>query len=241
LLAKMAATIDAISMGRLELGVGAGWLEQEFDAFGFAFGSVGERFATLEETLAVLRALRSGEPATYDGSAVKLRDARVLPGPTNGHVPVWVGGKGGPRLLRLAARLADGWNAVWRVEPLDYAERIAVAREACAAIGRDPATFRLSVGLHTIVGEDEGAARAAFERGRAGFPGGAMDRESWESWRTDTLSGSPAQAIERVRALEALGVEEIVVSPWVLPFAVHEPEIVDVLAELVMAPVRAAG
>lgn len=240
LLAKMAVTIDRISGGRLELGLGAGWLQEEFDAFGFPFGSVTERFDALEETLAALSALQSGEPATYEGSTVTLHEALLLPAPVHGRVPVFVGGKGGPRLLRLAARYADGWNVVWRIDADDYTRRVTAAREACEAIGRDPATFRFSVGMYSVVAEDEGQARAAFERGRAAFPGGAMETETWASWRADTLSGSPDQVIERVQQLEALGVEEIVVSPWVLPFAVHEPAIVDALAERVFAPLRAS-
>jgi probable F420-dependent oxidoreductase len=240
MVAKMANTIDRISGGRLDLGVGAGWLEDEFTAFGYRFGRVGERFALLRETLEVLEALGSGEPTTYDGPTVTLRGARALPPaiqrPT---VPVWVGGKGGPRLLALAARHAAGWNAVWRWEPEAYRERAAAAARACEDVGRDPSTFRLSVGLYGLMGEDEAAARAAFERGRAAMPGGAMDHESYEDWRADTLSGTPEQVIERVRAFESIGVEEIVLSPWVLPFAIHEPEQVDLFAERVIAPLRA--
>ena len=240
LLAKMAATIDRISGGRLDLGLGAGWLQEEFDAFGFSFGTVAERFDTLEGTLAALSALQSGRPATYGGATVTLRDALLLPAPVHGRVPVWVGGKGGPRLLKLAARYADGWNAVWRIEAVDYANRVKAAREACEAIGRDPSTFRLSVGLYSVIAENEREAHAMFERGRTAFPGGAMDAETWASWRADTMSGSPDQVIERVQQVEALGVEEIVVSPWVLPFTVHEPAVVDVLAERVIAPLRAS-
>jgi len=236
ILAKMAASIDVLSAGRLELGVGAGWLEQEFAAFGFPFGSVGERFGVLRETLEVLRLLRPDEPLTFHGPTVELREARALPPPTHGRVPIWVGGKGGPRLLRLAAELADGWNAVWRLDPSVYGERIAAVRSVCDAVGRDPSTFRLSIGLHALMGETEADARSSFERGRASFPGGAMEGETWTTWRHDTLSGSPQQAIDRIGLFEAMGVEEIVLSPWVLPFAVHEPEIVDVIAERVIAP-----
>jgi probable F420-dependent oxidoreductase len=239
LLAKMSTTIDGISLGRFELGLGAGWLEDEFSAFGFRFGDVGERFAAFEQALEVMAALQSGEPVTYDGPDVSLRDARLLPAPVGGRVPVWVGGKGGARLLRLAARLADGWNAAWRVEPVAHAGRVAAARQACEAHGRDPGTLRLSVGLYSIIGGDEATARGAFERGRTVFPGGALDAETWESWRTDTLSGSPDQVIERVNELAALGVEEIVVSPWVLAFAVPEPEMLDLFADRVIAPLNA--
>ena len=242
IVAKMAATIDGISGGRLDLGLGAGWLEEEFTAFGYRFGSVGERFDSLEETLRVVRALFSGEPATLDGPTVTLRDARLLPGPVRpGGIPIWVGGKGGPRLLRLAASHADGWNAAWRWAPERYAARAAAARAACESIGRDPSRFRLSVGLYSLIGETEGAFRAAFERGRASMPGDAMREETEDTWRADTLSGTPGQVIERIRAFEVLGVEEIVVAPWVLPFAVPEPEQVDLFAERVLTAVHAGA
>ena len=170
-----------------------------------------------------------------------LRDASMLPAPVNGHMPVWVGGKGGPRLLRSIAEHADGWNVVWRVDPGSYALRATAARDASAAAARDPATIRLSVGLYSLAAEDEAAAEAAFERGRSRSPGGAMGSDTWQTWRADTLSGTPEQVIERIRWFEELGVEEIVVSPSALPFAVDDPEILDVLAERVMAPLRSAS
>ena len=240
MLAKMAATVDRISGGRLDLGVGAGWSKEEFEAFGFGFGSVGERFEALEETLQVLQAFGGSEgPVTFDGPSLHLRAAPMLPPAVQQPIPVLVGGKGGPRLLRLAATYAAGWNLVWRVSPQEYAAKVADVRAACLAQGRDPATFRLSVGFYGLTGVDEAGARATFERGKASFPGGAMDHETWDSWRADTLSGSPDQIIERVHAFEALGVEEIVLSPWVLPFAVVEPEQVEMFAELVLGPLKA--
>jgi probable F420-dependent oxidoreductase len=235
MLAKMAAGIDQLSGGRFELGVGAGWFEEEFDAFGFPFGSVGDRFETLEATLEVLVALFAGGPATVEGS---LRGAELSPPPVQRPIPVWVGGKGGPRLLRLAARLAAGWNVVWRMSPALHAELVERARRICGEEGRDPATLRLSVGLYGVIGEDEGAARAAFARARADMPGGALDDETYDSWCADTLSGSPDRVHERIAAFEALGVEELILSPWVLPFAVREPEQVELFARHVIEPLR---
>ena len=238
LLAKAAATIDLLSGGRFDLGLGAGWLADEFDAFGYRYGTVGERFSVLEDTLEVVGRLFDGEAVSHDGPSATLRDAVLRPSPM-GHVPRWVGGKGGPRLLRLAAEHADGWNVVWRIGPEAYREKVDDVRRACDAVGRDPATFRLSIGLASLVGEDEAAARAAFERGRAAAPGDAMTADDHASWLADTLSGTPAQVLERVAAFEDLGVYEIVVSPWVLPFAIHEPEQVELFAEEVIRPIRA--
>ena len=240
IVAKMATTIDHISGGRLDLGVGAGWLEAEFTAFGYAYGSNGDRFRSLEGTLQVLDALLSGDPANVDGP-VALRDARLVPSPVQPRIPLWIGGKGGPRLLHLAARYADGWNSVWRWTPEAYAERASAARQACEREGRDPSSFRFSIGLYSLTGESDDAFRAVLERGRAAMPGDAMREETEASWKADTLSGTPEQVIERVLAFEAAGVEEIVVAPWVLPFAVPEPDQVELFAERVLAPLRAGA
>lgn len=236
-LAKAATSIDLLSSGRLDLGLGAGWMAEEFEAFGYRYGPVGERFTILEETLDVVKQLCSGKSVTYDGPNVTLREAVLRPAPDR-PPPLWVGGKGGPRLLRLAARLADGWNVVWRMSPEAYAGKVADVRAACEAAGRDPATFGLSVGLYSLIGEDEAAARDAFERGRSAAPGNAMAEDDYETWRADTLSGTPEQVLERVAAFESLGVREIIVAPWVLPFAIHEPEQVELFAERVIAPSR---
>ena len=175
LLARTAASIDLLSGGRLDLGLGAGWMREEFDAFGYRFGEIGERFDALEESLEVLQRLFGGDPVTYDGPSVTLRDAVLAPAPERPPA-VWVGGKGGPRLLRLAARLAEGWNTVWRVSPEGYAAKLPAVRAACDAAGRDPATFGLSLGLYSLIGQDEahgaGCVRAWARRRPRGCDGG---------------------------------------------------------------------
>jgi probable F420-dependent oxidoreductase len=237
LLAKAAASVQLLSGGRLDLGLGAGWLREEFDAFGFRFGTAGERFDLLEESVEVLAELFSGSAVTFDGPTVRLRGAVLGPAPEDAP-PIWVGGKGGPRLLRLAARRAAGWNVVWRISPQAYARKLEGVAVACEEAGRDPSTFGLSVGLYTSIGEDEAAARAAFERGRAGAPGDALAGDDFERWRADTLSGTPDQILERIAAFEDLGVGELIVAPWILPFAIHEPEQVELFAERVIRPLR---
>ena len=239
LLAKAVATLDSISAGRIDLGVGAGWLRDEFEAFGYRFGSVGERFASLEETMQVLEALFGGGEVSGTFGGVTLRSARPLPPPVQRPgPPVWVGGKGGPRLLRLAARHADGWNLVWRTAPERYADKVDDVARACEAEGRDPGTFRRSVGLYGLIAEDAASVASLWERARRSMPGRALDAESWEDWRADTLSGTPDQVLDRVAEFEALGVEELILSPWSLPFALPEPEMLHVVAERVIAPLR---
>ncbi|HEY7399710.1 MAG TPA: LLM class flavin-dependent oxidoreductase [Actinomycetota bacterium] len=241
ILAKMATTIDGISGGRLDLGLGAGWLREEFDAFGYPFGTLGERFANLEDTLRALGALFGDEPATLEVGDVRLHEASLLPGTIQKpHPPIWLGGKGGDRLLSLVARFADGWNTVWRRTIDDYRANLDGVRRACDAADRDPDTFRRSVGLYALVAEDERGVTALLDEARDGFPGDALRDETRETWCADTLSGTPEQVIDRVRAFQDLGVEELIVAPWVLPFAVPHPEVVQLFAHAVIEPLRSA-
>src|SRR5438128_4339528 len=89
--------------------------------------------------------------------------------------PIWVGSKGGDRSLRLAIRHADGWNTVWRWPTASYTERVTRVRELCAQVGRDPATFRLSIGLYSVVGEDERDLTRRWEAMRERMPGAAAE------------------------------------------------------------------
>jgi probable F420-dependent oxidoreductase len=235
LVAKAAATIDQLSGGRVELGLGAGWLEQEFDAFGYRFGTIGERFAALEDAVAITSGLVRGvDPLSHEGQGWSLHEGRLTPPPVQASIPIWLGGKGGPRLLRLAAEAGRGWNTVWRMSPEAYETALGDVRAACEAAGRGVATFGLSLGLYAIAGRTEDDARAAFERARAVFPGDAMREETWASWRADTLSGSIDQVRERAAAFAALGVDELIVSPWALPFTVIEPEQVELFADALL-------
>jgi probable F420-dependent oxidoreductase len=232
-LAKMAATIDLLSDGRLDLGIGGGWYEEEFERFGYEFGTAGERFDRLEETLQGLELLFSEGPVSFDGDYVRLREAVMRPrSAQHPRPPIWLGAKGGPRALRLAARHADGWNTVWRWSQEAYAERVVAARRACEEEGRDPASLRLSIGLYSIVGEDERDLAARFDRMRAWAPG--LSGESVESFGRDTLTGTPDRVLARVEELAGLGVEEIIVAPAHLPFAVPDPEMVELIAERVV-------
>ncbi len=240
ILAKTATAIDLYSGGRLELGVGAGWYAEEFDAFGYAFGTAGDRFSSLEETLQVLDRLLGGGPASYEGARVRLRDAFNHPRPAQRpRPPVWLGAKGGERALRLAARHADGWNTVWRWTPEAYSERARAAQRICEEEGRDPSTLRRSIGLYTLVGEDERDLVARFRALQRWTPGGALDAELLDAYMVDTLTGTPEQVLDRVRQFAALGVEEIVISPASLPFAVADPSMLPLFAEAVIGPGQA--
>ena len=161
-----------------------------------------------------LDALFGNEPASFEGKRFALRVAYNHPRPVQDpRPPLLVGGKGGPRVLRLAARYADGWNTVWRWTPEAYGERAAAAREACEREGRDPATLRLSLGLFTVVGEDEADLVRRYELMRERLPAGVVDAVPLEELRRDGLVGTPADVLERLERFAALGVGELIVGP----------------------------
>jgi F420-dependent oxidoreductase-like protein len=240
ILAKAVATIDLLSEGRLDLGVGAGWYEDEYRAFGYRFGPVGERFEVLEETVEVLSLLfGEKEPVTWEGRHFRLEEAYCRPRPAQDPwPPLWVGGKGGPRLARLVARRADGWNTVWAWTPEDYAERVRVLDEACDRQGRDPSSVRRSVGLYALVGEDQRDLAGRWRALQRWTPGGGLDGELLERWGRDKLVGTPDRVVERLASFAALGVEEMIVSAGSLPFAVYDESMLDLFAEAVIPAAR---
>jgi len=236
IVAKMATAIDLMSGGRFDLGLGAGWYEREFEAFGYKFGTVGERFRRLEETVHAVSALfRQEEPIDLSDGEVRFAGAFNRPRPVQPTgPPIWVGGKGGPRLMRLVARHADGWNVVWRMTPEAYAERLAVLDHACAAEDRDPSTVRRSLGLVTLVGEDERDVAERYRALQAWTPGRTLDDVSLEAYTKDTLTGTPEDCLKRLARFAELGVEELIVSAASLPFAVFDWSMVELLAEAVI-------
>jgi probable F420-dependent oxidoreductase len=142
-LAKMAATADAISDGRLVLGVGAGWHDPEYEAFGIP---IDHRVSRFEEALQIVGPLLRGERVSFDGRYHRVSDAVLLPRPER-PVPILIAGHG-PRMLRLTARHADAWNTAWHGLPDEQLDkRLADLRAALDAEGRDPATLRRTVGL----------------------------------------------------------------------------------------------
>lgn len=143
-LANMAAALDIISDGRLELGIGAGWNEEESDAYGIELGTVKERVNRFEEATQVLIGLLSQPTTTFDGKFYQLDDARNEPkGPQRPHPPICMGGSGEKRMLRITARYADHWNFVQGTAE-EFARKRDVLRAHCADVGRDPAEITLS-------------------------------------------------------------------------------------------------
>src|SRR5439155_2895724 len=152
-LAKAAVTIDHLSGGRCELGIGAGWNELEARAFGVPFGSIGARLDLLEETAIVLRRLFDGERVTFEGRHVQLHDALCDPRPVQPRLRLWIAGQGEKRMLRIVARHADGWNVPF-LAPEQFAQRNATLDRWCERERRDPRAIVRTVNLGLAIGED---------------------------------------------------------------------------------------
>lgn len=145
-LANAIATIDHLSHGRADLGLGAGWHQPEYDAYGIPFPSAGVRLRQLDEGIQCVRLLLTQDTADFEGEFFTLRDARCDPKPVQARLPLWIGGTGERVTLKLAARHADGWNAPF-LAPDDYRHKVEVLEQHCADVGRDPSTIVRSVNL----------------------------------------------------------------------------------------------
>jgi alkanesulfonate monooxygenase SsuD/methylene tetrahydromethanopterin reductase-like flavin-dependent oxidoreductase (luciferase family) len=232
-LAKSLATLDRISNGRLDVGIGAGWYEPDYTMIGLTLPSPAERLARLRDAVVVCRAMLEGGPFTYEGRFHRVFEARNDPNAVQRpSPPIIVGGKG-DRLLTVAAELADGWNTSW-IWTLDaYRDRLRVLERACHAVDRDPATVTRSVGLYALCGEDRRDLAQRFERMRDLSPPGVLDGITLDDWRGGRLVGTVEEVREQVEAWEALGVETLVVGVGAVPFAVTTADDVELLATAV--------
>jgi F420-dependent oxidoreductase-like protein len=157
-LANMAATVDIISEGRLEIGLGAGWNQQECDAYGIALPPLKERMDRFDEGVEVIVRLLSDTTTTFDGQYLHLTDARCEPKPVQRpHPPITIGGRGRKRTLRTAARWAQQWNAI-TADPGEWASLKQTLVEHCQSLGRDPAEITCSVNVR--VDPDQGPGPA---------------------------------------------------------------------------------
>lgn len=201
LTARMAAAVDDLSGGRLQLGLGAGWQEREHTMFGFDLLPIGPRFQRFAEGLEVItRLLRSDTPVTWIGSYYQLRDAILLPRPQRpGGPPIVIGGNGEKRTLALTAQYADEWNAVF-VPPARFAELNAKLDELLTTAGRSRGAVRRSLMIGSVFGRNE----AEVERLLAG-----RDRANLRA--RGILVGTASEIVEQIHAFAAVGVERIMV------------------------------
>jgi F420-dependent oxidoreductase-like protein len=157
-LAKEAVTVDHLSGGRLEFGIGAGWAENEHTMLGLEFGTKNDRADRLEESVQVVRSLWTQPRTTFEGKHYRLVDAVAEPKPVQQpYPPIWIGGSGPKRTLRITARYADVWNAA-SGSPDDVAAASEVLDQHCADVGRDPGAIRRTVQLGAGVDDLDGLA-----------------------------------------------------------------------------------
>jgi probable F420-dependent oxidoreductase len=186
LLAKMADSLDEISGGRFILGLGAGWHEPEYTAFGYPFD---HRAARFEEALKIIVPLLREGHVDFHGQYYEATNAVLRPrGPSRSGPPIWIGAHR-PRMLRLVAQYADAWNTVWHEQPNAIEEQKSQIMEACREVGRDPATLELTAGTFVRI-------LAPGEQRKAG---------------ENRISGSPEEVAQALKGFADLGVKHLVV------------------------------
>ncbi|MBI4340246.1 MAG: TIGR03560 family F420-dependent LLM class oxidoreductase [Chloroflexi bacterium] len=199
-LAKAAVTVDHVSEGRLELGVGAGWYELEHRAFGIPFPPIKERMDRLEEGVQIVKSMLSQETTTFLGRHYQVKEAHCFPRPVQRPPRVWVGGAGEQRTLRIAARYADGWNAPY-ISPEAYRHKIGVLDGWCEQEKRDPRAVARTVNVGFWVGATHEEALAERERYAAQYGARAEEREG------GMLFGTPREAVERIAQYQEAGAQ----------------------------------
>jgi F420-dependent oxidoreductase-like protein len=153
-LANTMATLDQLSGGRVVLGLGGGWLQPEYDAYGIEYGAPGERLRKLDEYIQCVRRLLTEQRTNFSGEFFTLTDAACEPKPDQDRLPIWVGGGGEKVTLRIAAQHADGWNVPF-VAPDAWAHKASVLDQHCERLGRDPAEITKTVNVGMAFSEEE--------------------------------------------------------------------------------------
>ena len=206
LLAKIAASLDHISDGRLNFGVGAGWKEVEYRAYGYTFPGPAVRIRQLDEAIEVCRRMWTDDRASFEGKYYTVRDALSAPKPVQSPMPVWVGGTG-TLTLRVAAKHADAVNFAWSRQPAFFGERLKALERHCRKIGRDSAEIRRSAGLMVVMDETAEGVDAKLEALR-----GSRDTEymKYLSRQPPNVTGTPDVIAELLGEYASLGVDHFI-------------------------------
>jgi len=203
MLAKITSTVDVISGGRLDWGVGAGWYDGEYLAYGYDFPPAKVRIGMLREAVEIVKAMWTEPDVTYDGRYYKVDGAQCDPKPVQRpHPPIWIGGGGEQLTLRVVARHATHSN--FGGKPEEWAHKRDVLHAHCKDVGRDPDEITMTWSPEVFIRESE---QEIIDGGTRSFWG-----EPFESWRAGNLVGTPEQVAEKVQAYRALGCAGFV--PW---------------------------
>jgi len=197
-LAKMAATLDHITGGRVVLGLGSGWQENEHRQYGIPFYTVGERLKRLDEACQVIKLLYKESSASFTGDYYQLDQASLEPKPVQDPLPLLIGGGGEKVTLKITARYADEWN-VWG-DPDVLAHKMAILDRHCADVGRDPKEIKRTAVALLFMSDD----------------GGYLEKMRAANIPQPRLVGTPAEIRELVDRYAALGVDELIVPDFTL-------------------------
>jgi len=217
-LAKMAATLDTISKGRLNFGIGAGWNKEEQDAYGLKWdGSPAVRICRMEEVIEIAKKMWTEERPSYEGRFFTIKDAVCNPRPMQKpHPPIWIGGGGEKLMLRAVAKHADGWN--WSGSVSDFEHKLNVLKHHCSEVRRDVDAIEVSWSGFVLMGSSPSELRKRLEWIRTITPGYPVSIQSAEgdpeTVRVDSpiaaLAGTPDMVIDRMQEYLDIGVRHFV-------------------------------
>ncbi|CAB4610704.1 unannotated protein [freshwater metagenome] len=203
LLAKITSTVDVISDGRLDWGIGAGWYESEYKGYGYEFAKPSDRIGMLRETVEIVKSMWTNAETTYDGKFYKMSRAQCDPKPLQQPTPpVWIGGGGEQLTLKVVAQHADVSNFGSSLE--EFVKKRSILQTHCAAIGRDEDSIRKTISSEVFIRETE---KEIIEAGSKNLWG-----ESAESWRSKALVGTPDQVSEKIQKYLDAGCTGFI--PW---------------------------
>lgn len=207
--AKMAATIDTISNGRLDFGIGAGWKKLEYNAYGFEFPNFATRVEQLGEAIQIIRGIWTEEKFSFDGNHYQVKDLVSFPKPVQKPYPkIWVGSnRGGPEMIEVAARFGDGINVAWGFSPDDTSRIFQQLTDFAEKHGRKPEHIAKSVGLWTRILKSESEMEEKIMSGAASR---GISEEAYRKRVASSLWGTPEMVADRLSQYTDQGVTEII-------------------------------
>jgi F420-dependent oxidoreductase-like protein len=203
LLAKITSTVDVISGGRLDWGIGAGWYQNEYQGYGYEFPSAGVRLGMLKECVEIVHSMWTEEETSYEGKYYTLSRANCDPKPLQQpHPPILIGGGGEKVTLRIVARLGDRSN--FGGKPNEFAHKCEVLKNHCKDVGRDYDEIEKTISGEMMIRESEDELRAIGSK--------SLWNEPFESWAEGNLIGTPEQVTEKIKTYIDLGATSFM--PW---------------------------
>ena len=208
LTAKMAASLDVLSNGRLEFGIGAGWKEIEYKAYGYPFPSAKIRIQQMNETIQIIRGIWNNERFTFKGTHYQVDDVIAAPKPLQDPMPIWVGAQNGKEfMLRATAKYGDGINVAWMSTPAELKDRFTRLANLCKKYSRDTSEIRKSLGLWTrIFNTEEEMETAILENAKTRN----ISPKEYRARIDKALWGTADSILARLREFQEIGVEHFI-------------------------------